>query len=53
MTKHLLYCLLLAAAVLDCAPKKAGPVRIVASTTLIGTIVQSIGGNRLDRKSVV
>ncbi len=46
MTGRSLHCLLLAAAVLGCAPKKPGPVRIVASTTLISTIVEAIGGNR-------
>lgn len=44
--RFFIFALLIAVAVFGCAPKKAGPVRIVASTTLIGTIVQSIGGNR-------
>ena len=47
MARNLLpQCLLLAVAVLGCAQPKAKRIPVVASTTLIGTIVQAVGGNR-------
>ena len=47
MARNLLpQCLLLAVAVLGCAQPKAKRIPVVASTTLIGTIVRAVGGDR-------
>jgi len=47
MTRKLFsYSLLIAAAVLGCAQPRPGQIRIVASTTLISTIIHAVGGDR-------